>query len=133
MDNANQAGIHGIRSAAYFLYSYDDSSFSYINQAIAKDSENSYWYFLKGVYLKKMRKMKNPADVPTPEEVDLFEKALKGDEDNPFFMIHVADVYRESTAHAATRRSIYCDFFNDADEFDKDITEKNTNSLHLYK
>lgn len=87
-----------------------EKAFGYIDKALTLDSKNARWAFLKGLYVRKVRRLANPFEAPSLQEKALFEEALKLDPNNVAFVLHVADVYREITAHAAKRQNMCTNF-----------------------
>lgn len=96
MNNANKAGIWGIRASVYVEYGYEGvkAAVDYIQNAIDLDRFNPFWHFMKGIYLGRLRRMEDTLTMPSMNEIRALEYALKIRVD-PAFLAFTAEVYLE--------------------------------------
>ncbi len=101
MDKINRAGVWAIRANVYVEYGYEGvkAAIVYINEAIALDPENPYWYFMKGMYMGRLRRMTSGFAIPLPEELSSLKKAMDMHKD-PAFIAFTAEVYLETAKRA---------------------------------
>lgn len=97
LNNENAAAVFGIRSAIsmeYGLYG-NKLALNYAKKANEMDPSNSYWLFLIGKSLGRIRRVEKPYDIPSDEERNALKKAIESDE-NYLFMLFAAQVYAET-------------------------------------
>lgn len=138
MNNSNKAALYAIRSNIESLYSFNGthSAINHINIAISLDPDVPYWQFLKGTYLYKLRNLQNLNQAPLLEERELFINAFKKEENNPLFMVYVADIYRESAMRSFKGKDDYfCYLPNDKSKVNlvDRIERKFQQSLEYYR
>lgn len=97
LNDTNKAGIWAIRANLYIEFGYlgVKAAIEYIKTATTIDNKNPYWYFTKGVYLGRLRRLENGLAVPSVDEIAALEFAMKLKEDASF-MAFAAEVYTET-------------------------------------
>ena len=96
MNKANQAAIWGIRAAFYVEYGYEPliTAIEYVGMAIQLDKNNAFWLFFKGLYLGRLRRMKNESITPSEQELVNLELAIR-ERGDPVFYSFTAEIYLE--------------------------------------
>ncbi|XP_065200476.1 uncharacterized protein LOC135831714 [Planococcus citri] len=133
MNNCNKSSIHAMKSAAFALYSNEDTqkASASIEKALKLDPDNARWHFLKGLYKRKERRIVNPFRMPLIIEKDSFEKAFEKDPNNVVFKLSVADYYREISAHATKRKENCSNFLPKDDSFNENLRENVDSKIPL--
>lgn len=130
-DISTIAALIGLRAVFYSEYGICGSKMGYkfATQANDMDPKESLWYFLKGKYLGRIRRVEKPFDIPTREEIQMLEEAMKL-EQCAAYTVFTAQLYRE-TANRVFRlhrnnETVFPLLKNEVDKL-------NEQSLKLYK
>lgn len=131
-DITHVAALTGLRAVFYSYYGSFGTKIALklAAEAIIKNPKESLWYFLKGKYMGRIRRLEKPYDIPSREEIAALEKAMEIESDTGSYTVFTAQLYRE-TANRVFRlynsnRSISASLKNEVDKL-------NQESVKLYK
>lgn len=139
MNNKNKASIFAIHAAVLALFSNEDESkaFTYIDKALELDSNNTQWMYLKALFTRKIRFLRNRFEVPSLQEKELFEKVHEKDPNNVVYKLYLAAIYREVSLYAFKRRDECTNFLPKDNSLVSDLKDsaalKDEKSLQFYK
>ncbi|XP_065221697.1 uncharacterized protein LOC135846506 [Planococcus citri] len=131
LDDANKASVHGIRSMIFMEYGLygHKMALEYAKKANKMDKENPYWFFLIGKSLGRIRRVEKPYDIPSDEERNALESAIRK-EPCCLFMLFTAEVYVETSTRTyrfhQKNHSLYS-------TLKVKIDQLNENASNLYK
>ena len=99
MDAPNHAAFYGFRAVFFDEYGISGTkrALELASKAIDLSPNEPTWYFLKGKYLGRLRRVERPYDIPDAEEIELLKKANQARE-NASFTVFTAQMYCETAS-----------------------------------